>query len=283
MIDLHTHTDASDGSLSYAELVAQARKAGLKAIAVTDHDNVESAKKITGKEPLEVIPGVELSVFDHALGYEDVHMLGLFIDPKHKTLNSKLDTLLRQREAQKRETIIILNRMGYDITFEEVRAIAKWGVGRPHIARLLVQKYPGEFHSVQEAFDKLLASGRPAYKLRQNGFTMQDAISLIHGAGGISVLAHPLIYPYDHEKLVADFARIGGKALETYYDYATNAPRRGNELGDIEGLHLKALALAKAHGLRESGGSDFHGEDKHQRLGAFGAPDSLLEKLRECR
>jgi predicted metal-dependent phosphoesterase TrpH len=282
MIDLHTHTDASDGSLSFGQLVNEARRAGLKAIAVTDHDNVESAKKITGREPLEVIPGVELSVFDHKLGYEDVHVLGLFINPKHRTLNSKLAVLIRQREEQKREMIAILNGLGYEITFDEVSALAKWGVGRPHIARLLVSKYPSDFPTVQDAFDKLLGTGRPAYTIRKNGFGLGEAISIIRQAGGISVLAHPLLYPYDADKLVSDFKRLGGTALETYYDYATNAPRRGNELGGLKGLRRKAVLLAKRHGLLESGGSDFHGESKAQKLGAFGAPDARLPALKSA-
>lgn len=280
MIDLHTHTVASDGSLTLSELIAQAREAGLRAIAVTDHDNVKSAKEITGKEPIEAIPGVELSVFDHAMGYEDVHVLGLFIDPHDGALNIELDKLLHERDEQKRETIAILNRMGYEITFEEVRSLAKWGIGRPHIARVLVQRYPKEFPSVQDAFDRLLGEGRPAYAIRKNGFGLGEAISLIRKAGGISVLAHPFLYPYDADRLVSDFRRLGGAAIETYYDYATNAPRRGNELGDLESLHGKAAALAAAYGLLESGGSDFHGESKGQRLGAFGAPVSLLGPMR---
>lgn len=283
MIDLHTHTTASDGTLSLEQLVTEAKRAGLKAIAVTDHDNVESAKKITGKESIEVIPGVELSVFDHVLGYEDVHVLGLFIDPKNKTLGSKLAVLIKQREEQKREMIAILNRFGYEITFEEVSALAKWGVGRPHIARLLVKKYPAEFPTVQVAFDKLLGNEKPAYAIRQNGFGLGEAISLIKGAGGVSVLAHPLLYKYSADKLVPDFKRLGGMALETYYDYETNAPRRGNELADMDSLHRKAQTLAREHGLLESGGSDFHGEEKKQKLGVFSVPDEVLAALKDAR
>ena len=283
MIDLHTHTTASDGTLSFEQLVAEAKRAGLKAIAVTDHDTVESAKKITGKEPIEAIPGVELSVFDHTLGYEDIHVLGLFIDPKHKNLNSKLAALTRQREEQKREMVKKLNELGYAITFEEVKALATWGVGRPHVARLLVKKYPEEFHTVHDAFEKLLGNGKPAYVIRQNGFGLEEAISLIRGAGGISVLAHPLLYNYDPDKLIPDFKRLGGMAMETYYDYATNAPRRGNELSDMGALHEKARSLAVKYRLLESGGSDFHGEGKKQRLGVFSVPDEILQAIKEAR
>lgn len=282
MIDLHAHTDASDGTLSAEQLIAEAGRAGLKAIAITDHDNVHGAARITGKEPLEAIPGVELSVFDHGLGYEDVHVLGLFIDPKNITLGSKLDALTKQRLEQKAETVARLRQFGYDITLEEVKALAKWGVGRPHIARLLVKKYPGEFPTVQDAFDKLLGNGKPAYVIRQNGFGLEEAISLIRGAGGLSVLAHPFLYKYDVEKLVSDFKGLGGNALETYYDYETNAPRRGNDLPDTSVIRKRAKLLAKEHGLLESGGSDFHGESKGQRLGSFKVPDTILARLKKA-
>lgn len=282
MIDLHAHTTASDGDLSFEELVAAAARAGLNAIAITDHDNVESAKKITGREEIEVIPGVELSVFDHELGYEDIHVLGLFINPQHKGLNSGLSALMKQREAQKRETVAVLNRMGYAITFDEVRALAKWGVGRPHIARLLVSKYPSEFRSVQDVFDRLLGTGKPAYTVRKNGFGLGEAISLIGSAGGAAILAHPLLYPYDAEKLVSDFSRLGGRGLETYYDYATNAPRRGSELENPGALKGRAKKLAREHGLLESGGSDFHGADKGQRLGSFAVPDRILKAMKSA-
>jgi predicted metal-dependent phosphoesterase TrpH len=283
VIDLHTHTTASDGSLPFEELVAQAAAAGLSAIAITDHDNVRSAAKISGNEPVRAIPGVELSVFDHALGYEDIHVLGLFIDPAEKVLGQKLAALFRQREDQKRDMVKKLNELGYAITFEEVKALAKWGVGRPHVAKLLVRKYPREFPTAQDAFDKLLGDGKPAYIIRQNGFGLAEAISLISGAGGLSVLAHPFLYKYDAGQLIGDFKRLGGLAMETYYDYKTNAPRRGNVLGETGPLHEKARALAEKYGLLESGGSDFHGEAKGQVLGAFGVPDEVLSRLERAR
>lgn len=282
MIDLHTHTTASDGTLSLEELVSEAKRAGLKAIAITDHDNVQSAAKITGKEPIETIPGIELSVHDAELGYEDVHMLGLFIDPEHKALNLKLSSL--GREEQKKATIARLRDMGYEITFEEVKAKAKGVVGRPHISMVLMEKYPDEFPSMTEVFSRLLARGKPAYVGREVGFGLGEAISLIREAGGLSFLCHPFIYPYDTKKLLRDFKNGGGIGVESYYDYIRNRPLVKITEEENTKLIQDALALADEFGLLPSGGSDFHGSRKKgQRLGAFGAPDEVLEKIKAAR
>ncbi|MFH0737890.1 MAG: PHP domain-containing protein [Candidatus Micrarchaeota archaeon] len=283
MIDLHVHTTASDGSLPFEKIIDEAGRSKLRAIAITDHDNVESAKKITGKEPLEVIPGIEISVFDHALGYEDVHVLGLFIDTKDKTLNSKLDTL--GREEQKKATVEKLNELGYKITFAQVKAKSSGVVGRPHIAMALMEKYPAEFKTMSEVFNKLLGRGKPAYIGRESGFPLSEAIGLIHGAGGLAILCHPFIYPYDPEKLAAEFKELGGDGMEAYYDYEANRTDRKVSKKENDRLVLDALALAKKHGLLVSGGSDFHGPGKrgHQKLGGFGAPDSVLAALKEAK
>ena len=283
MIDLHTHTTSSDGSLSLDELVKAAKKAGLKAIAITDHDNIRSAKRITAGAGVEVIPGVELTVYDYTLGYRDIHVLGLFINPKDKALNSKLVRLEKEREAQKKATVARLVKLGYKITFAEVKKKAKGVVGRPHIAMVLKEKYPAEFDSVGEVFAKLLGRGKPAYLERRTGFSLAQAIALVHGAGGIAVLAHPFVYPYKPAKLAADFRRLGGDALETHYDYLANQPEKKHSRTENERLIAKGSSLAKSLGLLESGGSDFHGVNKGQALGSFGAPDALLAPLKAAR
>lgn len=283
MIDLHAHTTASDGSLTFDELVALAKKGGLKALAITDHDNVQSAKKITCREPLEVIPGIELSVFDHALGYEDVHVIGLFIDPKHETLNSKLDTL--GREEQKKATVAKLNELGYAITYEEVKAKSQGVVGRPHIAMVLMEKYPSEFPKMVDVFNKLLGRGRPACIGRESGFGLGEAIALIHAAGGLAILCHPFIYPYDADALASKFKELGGDGIEVYYDYAANRPSVPTTPEENQVLIGRAKGLARRFCLLESGGSDFHGKGKrgYQELGLFGAPDEALSRLKAAR
>jgi predicted metal-dependent phosphoesterase TrpH len=279
MIDLHTHTDASDGTLSFGELVREAARVRLKALAITDHDGIGSAEKITGAGPVRLIPGVELTVFDSGLGYSDIHMLGLFIDTRSKPLKSGLMALARERERQKMATVERLMELGYSITYEEVRKEAAGTVGRPHIARVLMRRYPDEFGSIPAVFEKLLGRGKKAYVGREGGFSLAEAIGLVHGAGGLAVMAHPLLYPYDPAKLLSDFKETGGDGMETYYDYRANRPQDGISPEDNLRMVEEGRALAGELGLLESGGSDFHGKNKSQGLGDFGAPDELLPKL----
>ncbi len=285
MIDLHTHTTASDGSLSLDELVKAAKKAGLKAVAITDHDNIRSARRITAGMAggMEVIPGVELTVYDYPLRYLDIHVLGIFIDPKNRALNSKLAKLEKDREAQKKATVALLQKLGYKITFAEVRKKAKGVVGRPHIAMVLAEKYPGKFHSLSDVFVKLLGRGKPAYLERKTGFGLSEAIRVVHGAGGLAILAHPFVYPYRPEKLAGDFMRLGGDGLETHYDYVANQPEVKRTVAENAKLLARGRSLARGLGLLECGGSDFHGVNKGQRLGRSAAPDALLGRLKAAR
>jgi hypothetical protein len=173
--------------------------------------------------------------------------------------------------------------MGYDISFEEVKAKADGVVGRPHIAMVLMEKYPKEFPDMVDVFRKLLGRGKPAYIPREAGFGIGEAIDLIHGARGLSFLCHPFIYPYDPAKLVSDFNRLGGDGLEVYYDYVANRPEVKISYADNKKLMAQAQSMAKKHGLLVSGGSDFHGRGKrgHQNLGEFGAPDDVLQAIKE--
>ena len=281
MIDLHTHTTASDGSLTFEELLAEAGRAGLKALAVTDHDTLESAKRMKGAEsPVELIPGIELTIYDSALGYDDIHVVGLFVDPRDVALNSKLETLEREREKQKIATVDLLRNLGYDITFEDVKAEAKGVVGRPHIAKALIRKYPQEFPSISAVFQKLLARGKKAYLPREGGIGFREAASLLHGAGGLAILAHPDVYPYPKKRLLSDFKAAGGDGVEVHYDYIRNRPEERITESENKEIGRSYRKMAAALGLLESGGSDFHGATKGQRLGEFGAPDPVLDALK---
>ncbi|MEW6722502.1 MAG: PHP domain-containing protein [Candidatus Micrarchaeota archaeon] len=284
MIDLHTHTTASDGTLALDELVREAERAGLGAIAITDHDNIRSAARIAGTiSTVRLIPGIELTVYDEGLKYSDIHVLGLFIDAKNKNLNEKLEALGREREEQKIATVEKLRELGYDITFDEVKKEAKGVVGRPHIAKVLLRKHPDEFDSISAVFVKLLGRGKKAYLERKDKLCLKDAVSLIHGAGGVAVLAHPDVYGYPPEKLLADFKAAGGDGVEVYYDYLRNRPEVKITEAENKKIIEKYQKLAAETGLLESGGSDFHGETKGQRLGEFGAPDEILKKLEAAR
>ncbi len=228
-------------------------------------------------------------------------MLGLFIDPKNKTLNSKLKTLETERLDQKKATVAKLQELGYKISFDEVQAKAKGTVGRPHIARVLVEKYHKKIPTIDSAFEQLLGRGKPAYLERESEFGFIEAIDLVHAAGGLAILAHPFVYPYDPQELANTFKAYGGDGIEVYYDYISNRPEklitetqntntvraRNENAAIISGpdrvaeLETRARLLAARCGLLESGGSDFHGKTKGQRLGRFGAPDELLIKLKE--
>ncbi len=282
MIDLHLHTKASDGILSLEELVQEAETAGLTAIAVTDHDTVQSARRIKDlKTAIEVIPGMELSVYDNKLGYIDLHVLGLFIDPEDPKLLSTLERLEKERDGQKRAIIGKLNEMGYEITYEEAREKAQGSFGRPHIAKVLAEHYPEEFGSISEVFGKLLEQGKPAFLSRTAHFCLDEAIDLIHEAGGLAILAHPITYRYDLHRLLHDFKHLGGDGMETMYDYARNYAHKGYTERDNEESHTNLHLLAEELGLLESGGSDFHGPNKGPELGTFGPQDEVLARLKK--
>lgn len=281
MIDLHTHTKASDGILSLEELVKEAENAGLKAIAITDHDTVQNARRIKDiSTSIEAIPGIEISVYDNKLDYIDLHVLGLFIDPENPKLLSVLERLEKEREDQKKAIVSKLNELGYEITYGEARKKAAGAVGRPHIAKVLMERYPKQFPSISGVFEKLLDQGKPAFLSRTAFFCLDDAIGLIHEAGGLAILAHPAVYEYNLKKLLGDFKRLGGDGIETVYDYARNYERRGYKEENNAGISKKLHQLAEEMGFLESGGSDSHGPNKGAKLGHLDVPDEFLHRLK---
>lgn len=247
LIDLHTHTTASDGSLEPAELVRLAHRQGLRVIAITDHDTVDGideALKEGDMLGLTVIPGVEISVdFD-----PEMHILGYFDRSSYNTINAELKTLRENRNVRNPRIISKLNEMGFDISLEEAAKEASGGVvGRPHIAAVMIKK--GYVASVEEAFDKYLSSGKPAY-FKKEKLTPQAGIALIAAAGGAAVLAHPVHLYMNYSRLdslLAELKAFGLMGIEAYY-----ADNSGRDTGMM-------LRLAIKHGLLTTGGSDFHG------------------------
>ena len=188
-IDLHLHTTHSDGSFSTREVMDFAKQAGVAALAITDHDIVDGIPEATaiGHElGIEVVPGVEIS---SRLGESEIHILGYFLDWTDPLLAQRLKTLRDSRHLRNPRIVQRLNELGIPITYEEVRALAGTeSVGRPHIARLLMEK---KFvTSAKEAFDRYLANGRPAFVDRELP-EPADAVRWIRDAGGVPVLAHP--------------------------------------------------------------------------------------------
>ncbi len=255
MIDLHTHSTFSDGTFTPAELISSAQAIGLSAIALTDHDTVAGVPVLQAaakKSNVEVVPGVEISVDVKLPNKGHMHILGLLIDPSHAELKQTLTFLARERALRGERIVENLQRLGMEVSQQELQEMAGEGaVGRPHVARILLQK--GYVRDIQEAFDRFLGKGCPGYvdkkKLDEAG-----AIRLIHNAGGLAILAHPQYMNFsafaETREKILQLKMLGLDGVEVFY---SGMP------GDFQ----KALqSLAIEENLAISGGSDFHGENK---------------------
>lgn len=277
-IDLHTHTTASDGSLSPAELVKEAAQAGLKAVAITDHDTIDGlGEAVEAGEglDLEVVPGVEISLEVGLKG--GAHLVGLWVRPGDQGLLQGLGRLQEARAQRNPRMLAKLNDLGLKLSMEEVLEQTGGGqVGRPHFARALVEK--GLADSVGEVFSRWLGAGAKAYVPKER-LTPAEGISLVRAAGGVPVLAHPGLLDLDRlglESLLRKLKGLGLEALEAYYSEHDEATRR------------RLVSLAARLGLAVSGGSDFHGGSKPQvKLGLgkgdLRVPGALLAALRQRR
>jgi 3',5'-nucleoside bisphosphate phosphatase len=251
-IDLHTHSNASDGSLPPREVVRLAKERGLVAFALTDHDTIDGLAEAmaTGHElGLEVIPGVEISA-RHNLG--SMHILGYFLDYESELLAQRLAVLKQARKDRNPQIIAKLNKLGIPITMEQVEGISGGGqVGRPHIARALYQG--GFVRSLQEAFDIYLGNNGLAY-VSKFRFPPEEAIAMIRDAQGVPVLAHPFtlgLHTFEALKpVLQELMDLGLAGVECFYP--EHSP-------DQEALYL---SLARNLGLLITGGSDFHGDNK---------------------
>ncbi len=274
-IDLHTHSTASDGSLTPSELIETAKKAGLRAIAITDHDTVEGsaeALRLPQVPSLDVLSGIEISA-DFSSG--TMHVLGYLIRVDDPSLMQTLERIQNGRAHRNVEIVERLQEIGIDISFEEVREASGGGqIGRPHIAQVLVQK--GAVESFDGAFKKYLKKGGPAYVQRYR-LSPADAIQMILRAGGVPVLSHPFTLHTKNEteleKILLDLKGAGLQGLEVYY--SDHGPSRTAQYE----------RLARRHGLLMTGGTDFHGAVKPEACLGFGkgdlrVPYRLVEELR---
>ena len=275
-IDLHLHTTHSDGSQSPADVVRLAHEAGVSALAITDHDittGLPEAIAAGQKLGIEIIPGIEIS---SRHGESELHVLGYFLKWEDAQLNERLMTLRESRHRRNPKIIELLQAAGIDITYDEVRAVAgSDSVGRPHIARVLMDKKV--VTTAKEAFDRFLAEGKAAYVPRDLPAPV-DAIRWIKDAGGLAVLAHPT-WVRTTEGTLTDLARQlkeqGLDGVEVHY--STHTPRQTRTY----------LSLAKQLGLLVTGGSDFHGLTKPDievgtGKGSLHVPDHLLPKLKDA-
>lgn len=275
-IDLHTHTTASDGSMAPAVLVRHAYESGLAAVAITDHDTmegVEQALEEGRKLGIEVIAGIEVSV-DFT---PEMHLLGYFPDGHYEPILNTLEDLRERRKQRNPQIIDKLNKLGLEITMNEVNRITGGSItSRAHIARVLIEK--GYAADMEEAFDKYLAFGRPAY-VKKDKLIPVEGIAEITRSGGIPVLAHPIYLNMTAEqldKLLGELTEAGLKGIEAYY--TDNTASQTEEL----------LRLAQKHCLVATGGSDFHGGFKPgieigSGRGSLMVPYSVLKRLKHVK
>jgi len=284
-IDLHIHTSCSDGSFSPKKVVDEAKKKGLKAIAITDHDTIDGIDEAlsAGKGlDVEVVPGVEITCDEE--NFEDVHVIGLFIDHKNEKLNELLAKAKESRLNQKKAIIRKLNELGFNISLKDISKVAKGEISRSHIAAVLLEKYPDKFESKQQIFDGYLDVNKKAYVQREVKISLKSAIDGITEAGGIAVLAHPGVYNYlDIEKLIKRFKALGGQAIETEYTYDKNRPYKGISKNKLKEIIDKFKKTAKELDLLETGGSDYHGDKKDIELGELEINEDMLIKLKELK
>ncbi len=264
--DLHIHSYFSDGTFSPRQVVAQAAACHLNPIALTDHDTVAGipdALQASAEFQVEVIPGVELSVHEFD---QDTHILGYFIHWEDPAFQKVLLPLQTQRTERLEEMLRRLHHLGITVTVPEVLRIAGKGtVGRLHVARaLLAQRV---VNRLQEAFDRFLAWGRPAY-VERGVFTARQAIAAIRNAQGIAVLAHPGQNGLAH---LPELIQVGLQGIEVFHPSHT--------VEDVFTL----TRLATERNLLVTGGSDCHGLAKGEvRLGQARLPLQFVERLRQA-
>lgn len=281
MIDLHAHTTASDGSLTPTQLVELAAKLDLSAVAVTDHDTLEGLSEALAagaREGIEVVPGIEISLEFRGPKVAGrpgwMHLLVYYVDPQG-ALAAELSELQRWRAERNGRIIAKLNRLGVEITLDEVAAVSGGGqIGRPHFAKVLVEK--GCVDDRQQAFDRYLGKGAQAYEDKRR-LEPAEAIAKARAEGALPVLAHPFSLGLDDDQLkqrLAEWKSIGLCGLEVVYP-----------VQDAE-LRARLGALADELGLVKTGGSDFHGANKpeiqlgHGIDGNVRVPDSVLRELK---
>lgn len=266
-VDLHIHTTASDGSMSPQQVVEIASKLHLKSIAISDHDTVagiDEALAYGKKLKIEVIPAIE---FSSKYNSRDIHILGFFIDHKNQRLLESLRVLRKARAERAKQIVECLQEHNLDLTYDEVlKTAGNASVGRPHIAKVLVdKKYVSGFSN---AFTRYLKRGAPCF-IEKFVYSVDKVIEIIHEVGGISIFAHPGLARLDEH--INKFIDMGLDGIEAYHTEHTDQT--------IE--HY--IKLARDKRLLITGGSDCHGpiSSNGLRLGTVYVPDEVVDKLEE--
>ena len=277
IIDLHVHSTESDGTLTPKDLVAEAKKAGLAAFALTDHDTCQGVCKampLAASAGIELIPGIELSTDYHG---KEVHIVGLYIDIENEQLLKQTAEYRKCRSERNALMVEALQKEGLSITMEELVAEnPDCVITRANIARFLYEQ--GQIKSVREAFDRYIGDHCKCYVGRQK-VASTDAVRLIKEAGGTAILAHPLLYGLSNtnlQKMIDELKPAGLDGLEAIYSTYTT------------GEEQQMKRLARENGLLISGGSDFHGSNKPdialgRGRGHLYIPYSVLETIKAGR
>ncbi len=277
-IDLHTHTNFSDGSLPPEALIDLAVESKIDVLAITDHDEIgalPAAFEYAMSLPIKIVSGVELSIEYDLPGHGHLHIVGLFIDYKNNTLINALNELKQARCDRIKTMVQKVTTLGYDLNIDELNQnIGRGSAGRPHLARMLIEK--GIVNDIPEAFSKYLSKGQPAYVPKKK-LSAELAIDLIHRAGGLAIVAHPFslgfsTYP-EIGREILKLKALGLDGLEAYYT--------------SHNVYLTKwlLDFARENGLLISGGSDFHGDPRPEiQLGSglsnLNIPYSVFENLK---
>ncbi|MGE5423135.1 MAG: PHP domain-containing protein [Ignavibacteriales bacterium] len=269
MYDLHIHTTASDGLFTPAQVIDMATELGLTGIAITDHDTMSGLKIAadclkSNKISLDVIPGIEINT-DVEIG--EVHILGYYVDANNQAMCQRL---MEIKSARRQRALVMIEKLadlGMFIMVDEVEKRAKGDlIGRPHIAMVLKERC--YVKSVKEAFDMYIGQGRPAYAPRYK-FPPEEAIALIHQAGGAAVLAHPGLIK--DARTIDEIIALGIDGIEVFYP----------EHDHLQITHYKNLA--DSNKLLITGGSDFHGMDtmdSHSAMGTCGISDKFFTTIK---
>ena len=272
--DLHTHSTASDGTDKPSELARKADEMKLGGVALTDHDTLDGIKEFMNadvSDELIRVPGLEIST-----EYEkkEVHVLGYFVPLDSKYLNDKLARLRKSRHDRLPKMVKKFNDLGIDITIEELYEGLE-GVdspGRPHVAQVLVKK--GIVKTTLEAFQKYLATGKPAFVKKERMDTM-EAVRTLKSIGAVPVLAHPLTVKVDDLRSFIDALLDEGlMGIEVEYDYSfMGMDRSSNEVKEV----IKDIEILR------TGGSDYHGTVHYTGLGSVTVPVEIIKEIRRLR
>lgn len=274
-IDLHIHSNISDGALSSKEIIDLAIKKNIPAIAITDHNDargIEEALEYAKGKNIEVISGIEITVTPPKDSRE-LHIVGLFIDHTNKEILNILEKCKKHSIDTAKKIIKKINDLGYGITFQELLNETNGKhFSKPFIAKILMRKYPLEFTERREVFAKLLGQQGKAF-VKAIGVPLKEAIEIIHNAGGIAIIAHPWYLRDNMEKTIRDFSKLGGDGIEIDYVPKETIPEETKEI-------LKQIA--KEENLVISGGTDFHEiKEGEKEIGDQGISPNEFKSLKK--